>query len=70
MSPDVITAARPADVARAVESLVRQGRHDFVVKRVAGGGMLDMERLGAARYAAGVHSRVELEAPQPAAASR
>lgn len=70
MSSDLITALRPMDVARAVESLVRDGHREFVVRRVAGGGMLDMERLGAARYAAGVHSRVELEAPEPAAASR
>lgn len=70
MSAEAITALRPSDVARAVESLVRAGHREFVVTRVAGGGMLDLERLGAARYAAGVHSRVELEAPEPATASR
>ena len=57
----MIAARRPADVAREVESLVLRGRRTFVLRRVAHGGMLDLERLGAARYAAGLHSAVELE---------
>src|SRR5229473_877325 len=38
-------------------------RASFVLRDIAGGGMLDQERLGAARYAAGLHANVELEAP-------
>lgn len=70
MTALVIAERRPEDVARSVEDLARRGHHDFVVKRVADGGMLDMERLGAARYAAGMHSHVELEAPDRVAVSR
>ena len=58
----VISATRPQDVAREVEALLQSGKVDrFVLRPVAGGGMLDRERLGAARYAAGVHAVVELE---------
>lgn len=58
----LITATRPQDVAREVESLLQQGRvKRFVLRPVAHGGMLDQERLGAARYAAGVQAVVELE---------
>jgi hypothetical protein len=56
-----ITAVHPQDVARDVERQVALGCRSFVLHAVAGGGMLDQERLGAARYAAGVHSEVELE---------
>jgi hypothetical protein len=62
-----ITARRPADVAREVERLLRAGRQRFVVSRIDHGGMLDQERLGAARYAAGIQSTVELEEETPAA---
>jgi hypothetical protein len=31
------------------------------LKRIDDGAMLDQERLGAARYAAGIHAEVELE---------
>lgn len=62
-----ITARRPADVARDVEAMVKSGHRDFVLARIAHGGMLDMERLGAARYAAGLQSKVELEAEAPTA---
>jgi hypothetical protein len=63
----LITARRPADVAREVEAQVRAGRRAFVLSRIANGSMLDLERLGAARYAAGVQSVVELEEETPAA---
>lgn len=66
-SPGRITARRPADVARQVEELFRDGGRDFVVTRIDHGGMLDRERLGAARYAAGLQSKVELEAEAPTA---
>ena len=62
-----ITARRPADVARQVEELSRDGRREFVVVSIDHGGMLDQERLGAARYAAGLQSKVELEAEAPTA---
>ena len=67
MRATLITARRPADVAREVEELVRQGQRMFVLSRIDHGSMLDQERMGAARYAAGVHSVVELEEEIPAA---
>ena len=63
----MITAKRPEDVAREVEELVRAGRRRFVVSTIDHGGQLDLERLGAARYAAGLQSEVELEGVAPAA---
>ncbi|HSP09837.1 MAG TPA: hypothetical protein VLU92_09615 [Candidatus Dormibacteraeota bacterium] len=63
-----VTARRPADVAREIESLAGTGCRDFVLQRVDSGGTLDLERLGAARYAAGLQSVVVLEAasaPEP-----
>ena len=62
-----ITARKPQDVARDVERLTQAGENRFVLSRIDHGGMLDMERLGAARYAAGVQSNVELEAEAPIA---
>jgi hypothetical protein len=67
MKASLITTRRPVDVAREVEALVHKGRRAFVLSRVDHGSMLDMERLGAARYAAGVQSVVELEEETPAA---
>ncbi len=64
-----ITSLRPEDVAHQVERLTRDGCHAFELSRIDHGGMLDRERLGAARYAAGVHSKVELEAETPAASA-
>jgi len=66
----VITARRPTDVAREVERQKAKGCTSFVVREVDHGGMLDRERLGAARYAAGVHAEVELEPAAELAASR
>jgi hypothetical protein len=63
-----VTVRRPADVAREVESLVANGCREFVLRRMDSGGTLDLERLGAARYAAGLQSLVVLEAapvPEP-----
>ncbi len=62
-----ITARRPAEVAREVEASVRKGQRAFVIARIDHGGMLDRERLGAARYTAGLQSKVELEAEAPTA---
>jgi hypothetical protein len=62
-----ITARRPAEVAREVEASVRKGERAFVIAPIDHGGMLDRERLGAARYTAGLQSKVELEAEAPTA---
>jgi hypothetical protein len=62
-----ITARRPAEVAREVEASVRKGERAFVIAPIEHGGMLDRERLGAARYTAGLQSKVELEAEAPTA---
>ena len=56
-----ISARSPEAVAREVESLFRAGCRRFVVQSIDGGGMLDLERLGAARYAAGLQASVELD---------
>ena len=64
-----ITTLRPEEVAREVEHLTRRGERVFILARVDHGGMRDQERLGAARYAAGIQSTVELEAETPAAAA-
>lgn len=56
-----ITARQPADVAREVERWHKRGCRSFVLRQMSGGRQLDRERLGAARYAAGIQSQVELE---------
>ncbi len=56
-----IEAGRPKDVALEVEDAKRRGATAFTLRSVDRGGMLDLERLGAARYAAGVQAVVELE---------
>lgn len=48
-------------MAREVERLREAGCTRFVVRPLDGGGTLDLERLGAARYAAGLQAEVELE---------
>ena len=65
----MITAKRPDDVAREVERLARSGDRRFVLAAIDHGGMLDQERLGAARYAAGLQSTVELEEATAASAA-
>ncbi len=62
-----VGARRPADVAHEVERLLAEGHRRFELTSVDHGGMLDLERLGAARYAAGLQSTVELEAEAPTA---
>ncbi len=68
-----ICARRPHDVAREVEALLAAGCRSFVIQAIDHGGMRDLERLGAARYAAGLQSRVVLveeESPVASAAVR
>jgi hypothetical protein len=60
MTTAYITARTPQEVAREVDSKVRAGCGRFVLRELDGGGMLDQERLGAARYAAGLQVEVEL----------
>ena len=64
-----ITARRPEDVAREVEDLAARGENRFVIARIDHGGTLDLERMGAARYAGGLQSAVELEEETPRAAA-
>lgn len=61
MTTAYIAARTPADVAREVEGQLRSGAARFVLHELDAGGMLDRERLGAARYAAGLQAEVELE---------
>lgn len=61
MSDAYVSAVRPRDVAHEVEAARRRGCASFTLRSVDRGGMLDLERLGAARYAAGLHAVVELE---------
>jgi hypothetical protein len=61
MTSAYIQARRPSEVARDVERSRQRGCHSFVLRQVDGGGVLDLERLGAARYAAGLQADVELE---------
>jgi len=72
MKTAYITAAHPQDVAREVEKQAAKGCRSFVLRPIAGAGMsdqqLDQERLGAARYAAGLQAEVVLESGVPAAA--
>jgi hypothetical protein len=56
-----IQARRPAEVACDVERWRTRGCLSFVLRQVDAGGVLDLERLGAARYAAGLQADVELE---------
>jgi hypothetical protein len=64
-----IDAIHPQDVAREVERQIALGCRSFALRPVAGGGMVDQERLGAARYAAGLHAKVELESSSDVAAA-
>ena len=70
MTSAYIAARMPVDVAREVETLYNAGCRRFVLRALDGGGMLDLERLGAARYAAGLQTEVELDGQSsPAGAS-
>ena len=69
MKDAYIEAARPQDVAQEVEAWLSRGCRTFTLRAIDHGGMLDRERLGAARYAAGVQAEVRLEVDEPAAAA-
>ena len=51
-----------------VEAAKRRGCSTFLLLSIDGGGMLDLERLGAARYAAGLQAVVELKCSTSTAA--
>ena len=70
MNGAYVTSRRPADVAREVERMRKSGCRTFVLRMLDSGGMVDQERLGAARYAAGLHAEVELEDASAVAATR
>ncbi len=61
MSAALITARKPVDVAREIELLLERGCDSFVLRAIDHGGMLDLERLGAARYTVGLELCVVLE---------
>ena len=61
MTSVYVTAQRPVDVARDVERGRQAGCGRFVLRSLDDGAMLDLERLGAARYAAGLQAVVELD---------
>ena len=69
MKAAYITARVPADVAREVETRYQAGCRKFVLRSHDGGGMLDLERLGAARYAAGIQAEVKVEGQSSPAGS-
>ncbi len=70
MTTAYIAARMPLDVAREVEARYEAGCRKFVLSALDGGGMLDLERLGAARYAAGLQAEVVVEGQSsPAGAS-
>ena len=56
----MISERRPEQVAARVEAAARRGRRRFDLQSVDGGGPLDLERLGAARYAAGRDAELRL----------
>jgi hypothetical protein len=56
-----IAARRPSEVAREVEVMLKDGYERFILRSLANGDMLDRERLGAARYVAGLQADVELD---------
>jgi muconate cycloisomerase len=57
----LITATRPADVAAEVERAAGLGFRAFKLKAANAGGSLDLERLGAARWAAGRGAELRLD---------
>jgi L-alanine-DL-glutamate epimerase-like enolase superfamily enzyme len=57
----LITARTPAEVARTVAERRSAGYTAYKLKSVNGGGPLDAERLGAARYAAGREGRLRID---------
>lgn len=69
MSVAYISARRPSDVAREVEDMLKGGCRHFIIRSLGKGEMLDLERLGAARYVAGLGAEVALEGQSSSDAS-
>jgi muconate cycloisomerase len=57
----LVTAVAPNLMAREVEARAAAGFTNFKLKAAAGGGALDQERLGAARWAAGPTASLRLD---------
>ena len=57
----LVTSTRPADVAAEVERCVAGGFTAVKLKAMNGGGPVDQERLGAARWAAGREVELRLD---------
>ena len=57
----LVAAGPPSEVAREVERAVDAGFRAFKLKAANGGGLLDLERLGAARWAAGPGPELRLD---------
>lgn len=57
----LVMATAPNLVAREIERKVAAGFSSFKLKAADGGGALDQERLGAARWAAGPHASLRLD---------
>jgi L-alanine-DL-glutamate epimerase-like enolase superfamily enzyme len=57
----LLTASRPDLVAREAERCAAAGFTAFKLKAANGGGIVDQERLGAARWAAGPSARLRLD---------
>jgi L-alanine-DL-glutamate epimerase-like enolase superfamily enzyme len=57
----LVEEARPDAVAAAVDRLAAEGFTGFKLKAANGGGPLDLERLGAARWAGGARARLRLD---------
>lgn len=57
----LIASRRPPDVAREVAAARERGFRVFKLKSVNGGGPVDAERLGAARYSAGHEGRLRVD---------
>jgi O-succinylbenzoate synthase len=57
----LIRGSSPADVAREIERAGAAGFRCFKLKAVNGGGALDLERVGAARWAAGRDAELRLD---------
>jgi O-succinylbenzoate synthase len=57
----LVEGRRPEAVAAAVERLGAEGFTGFKLKAANAGGQLDLERLGAARWAGGARARLRLD---------
>ena len=57
----LVRSLRPAEVAEEVRLAAGRGFQAFKLKSLDGGGMLDQERMGAARWSAGREARLRID---------